>query len=187
MPESFGARLRQRREQQHVTLATIVAQTKIKTTLLEALERDDVSNWPAGIFRRAYIRAYATAIGLEPDAILREFLDHYPDPAALVDAVAAINPARDGAKGHTGPPTRLSYLVGTVIGSLEGVRSIVQRPPHHASPESAATQYPPAKPARPPHDLSAVAALCTALAGAERASDTTPLLEEAAKILGAVG
>src|SRR5262245_4407485 len=110
MPESFGARLRQRREQQHITLATIAAQTKIKTTLLEALERDDLSNWPSGIFRRAYIRAYATAIGLEPDAIVREFLSHYPDPAELVDTVAAIVPTRNGAKGQAAPPTRLSYL-----------------------------------------------------------------------------
>jgi hypothetical protein len=43
MPESFGARLRERRERQHVALATIAEQTKIKLSLLEALERDDYS------------------------------------------------------------------------------------------------------------------------------------------------
>ena len=63
LPESFGARLRQRRERQHIALSTIAEQTKIKLSLLEALERDDVSHWPSGIFRRAFIRAYAHAIG----------------------------------------------------------------------------------------------------------------------------
>ena len=39
MRESFGARLRQRREAQAIALATIAEQTKIKLSLLEALER----------------------------------------------------------------------------------------------------------------------------------------------------
>ena len=62
MPESLGARLRQRREREQIALTTIAEQTKIKLSLLEGLERDDVSHWPAGIFRRAFIRAYAHAI-----------------------------------------------------------------------------------------------------------------------------
>src|SRR6478609_3160730 len=90
MPESFGARLRERRERQQIVLTTIAEQTKIKASLLEALERDDVSQWPAGIFRRAFIRAYAHAIGLEPDVVVREFLDLYPDPAELVEPMPAI-------------------------------------------------------------------------------------------------
>jgi cytoskeleton protein RodZ len=71
MPESLGARLRQQREDRKIALATIAEQTKIKLSLLEALERDDVSHWPAGIFRRAFIRAYAHAIGLDPDVVIR--------------------------------------------------------------------------------------------------------------------
>ena len=62
MRESFGARLRQRREDQQIELSAIAEQTKIKLSLLEGLERDDVSRWPSGIFRRAFIRAYAHAI-----------------------------------------------------------------------------------------------------------------------------
>jgi transcriptional regulator with XRE-family HTH domain len=66
MPESFGARLRQRRERQQISLTTIAEQTKTQLSLLEALERDDVSHWPAGTFRRAFIRAYTHAIGPSP-------------------------------------------------------------------------------------------------------------------------
>ena len=117
MHESFGARLRHHRQEQGIALGTIAEQSKIKGSLLEALERDDVSQWPSGIYRRAYIRAYAHAIGLDPDVVLREFLERYPDQAE-VDAAAAIATLAENARTHGGPPTRLRYLVGSAIGSL---------------------------------------------------------------------
>ena len=77
----FGRRLRMERERRTITLASISDNTKISQSLLEGLERDDVSRWPSGIFRRSFIRAYAQAIGLDPDVVAREFLERFPDPA----------------------------------------------------------------------------------------------------------
>jgi Helix-turn-helix domain len=122
MPESLGARLRQQREREQIALTTIAEQTKIKLSLLEGLERDDVSHWPAGIFRRAFIRAYAHAIGLEPDVVVREFLELHPDPVEVVATVPAVAPGGDGAAPGEGPPNRLHYLVGSAIGSLSRLR-----------------------------------------------------------------
>lgn len=79
--ESFGSRLRRERERRQIALSSIAANTKISVALFEALERDDVSRWPSGIFRRAFIRAYAEAIGLDADVLTREFLERFPDPA----------------------------------------------------------------------------------------------------------
>jgi transcriptional regulator with XRE-family HTH domain len=76
----FGERLRLERERRRITLASIAANTKIGLPLLEGLERGSVSRWPSGIFRRSFIRAYAEAIGLDPDEIAREFLERFPDP-----------------------------------------------------------------------------------------------------------
>jgi transcriptional regulator with XRE-family HTH domain len=121
MCESFGARLRQRREEQAISLSTIADQTKIKLSLLEALERDDVTRWPSGIFRRAFVRAYAHAIGLQPDIVVREFLDTHPDPLEEVTP-AAVAEALDQAQLRTAPPTRLRYLVGAAVGSLSRFR-----------------------------------------------------------------
>jgi transcriptional regulator with XRE-family HTH domain len=78
--ESFGARLRAERERRQVALKSISERTKIGIGLLEALERDDVSRWPSGIFRKSLMRSYAEAIGLDPEPIVREFLERYPDP-----------------------------------------------------------------------------------------------------------
>jgi transcriptional regulator with XRE-family HTH domain len=79
MTESFGARLKRQREQQRMSLGDIAASTKINIALFRGLEKDDVSRWPAGIFRRSFIRAYAEAIGLDPDAVCREFLARFPE------------------------------------------------------------------------------------------------------------
>src|SRR5437868_8077146 len=107
MAETFGARLRRQRERQKIALATIAEQTKIHLPLLEELERDEVRHWPSGIFRRAFIRAYAIAIGLQPDDVVREFLSLYPDP---IEVVAIGTTMASVVSTKQNPPTRFSYL-----------------------------------------------------------------------------
>lgn len=75
----FGSRLRSHRERRGISLRTIAESTKIKHSLLEALERGDVSQWPRGLFRRAYLRDYAAAVGLAPEPLLAEFLQLFPE------------------------------------------------------------------------------------------------------------
>jgi hypothetical protein len=92
---SFGARLRSQREQKQVTLRAIAEDTKIKMSLLEGLERDDLSYWPEGLFRRAYVRSYAKAIGLDPETVVREFLQVHPEPVE-VDPIGAVAASKAG-------------------------------------------------------------------------------------------
>src|SRR5215210_6450825 len=118
MTDSFGAVLRQRREHKQIDLVAISEQTKIKLALLEGLERDDVSGWPSGIFRRAYIRTYAQFIGLDPDIVLKDFLDAHPDQgdAFVITAKAAAAAEEEFAK--TAPGMRLRTIVDSALGSL---------------------------------------------------------------------
>ena len=161
MPGSFGARLRLRREEQGLALSAIADDLKIKPSLLEAVERDDVSQWPSGIYRRAFIRAYAHAIGLNPDVVLREFLDLYPDrddelAAAFASAAASMS---DNPFSSGGPPTRLRNIVGSAIGSLSRLgRGSMPQPPvvPRAAPigaPDAADDIPPLPAAPPPREL----------------------------------
>lgn len=75
----FGARLKAMRERRGITLEAIAEASKISLPLLAALERDDVSRWPKGIFRRAFFRDYATAIDAPVDDMLAEFLRLFPE------------------------------------------------------------------------------------------------------------
>ena len=79
MPESdFGARMRGAREQRGVSLREIVATTKLSVSALEALERNDISRLPGGIFSRAFVRSYAAEIGVDPEQAVREFISQFP-------------------------------------------------------------------------------------------------------------
>ena len=78
-------------------------------TWLARTTRCGVSHWPAGIFRRAFIRAYALAIGLDPDVIVREFLECYPDPVEDCVAPDGVQPGDDQAAISAGPPMRARY------------------------------------------------------------------------------
>jgi Helix-turn-helix domain/GAF domain len=206
MPDSFGARLRQRREKQKIALTTIAEQTKIKLSLLEALERDDLSRWPEGIFRRAFVRAYAHAIGLEPDVVVREFLDLHPDPVVVATVPASITAPGTDASNGAYPPTRFHYLVGTAIDSLSRL-GIVQKPksaaeepktidpipvtaPAWSEPEMTApvsSEPEVTAPVSSEPDLLAAAHLCTALGRVDETREAAPLLQEAARLLDAVG
>src|SRR5207244_428953 len=53
--ESFGRRLRRERERRQIALSSMAANSKISVSLFKDLERDDMSRWPPGIFRRSFI------------------------------------------------------------------------------------------------------------------------------------
>jgi hypothetical protein len=205
MTPTFGERLRLQREQRQISLAAISEQTKIKLSLLEGLERDDFTHWPLGLFGRSYIRAYAEAIGLDPMATVREFVERpgsiESPPAALSD-VHSLTPE----KGSGRPPTRLEVLIDSAIDAFHARRtdsghhrrasvpttaepqpaiayseSVTPRPRPMSLPQAPATPEPAST------DLAAVAHLCTRLACAQEAHEVTAVLEEAAAILDAVG
>lgn len=79
MPASdFGSRMRHIREARGVSLREIAHTTKLSVSALEALERNDISRLPGGIFSRAFVRSYALEIGADPEQTVREFLLHFP-------------------------------------------------------------------------------------------------------------
>ena len=94
--QNFGSRLRSERERLGISLETIARQTKIKKTYLVGLENGDFSQWPAGqVFRRAYVRDYAVAIGMLPAPVVADFIRLFPDGERAAGAAgAATEPAR---------------------------------------------------------------------------------------------
>jgi len=118
--DGFGAWLRREREARGLSIERIARETKVGGALLAGLERGDLSRWPAGIFRRSFVRAYAKAVGLDPADVLGEFLRVYPEDGApappLVARPAAGAAPSDslrltlagGGRGWKPEPTRLA-------------------------------------------------------------------------------
>jgi cytoskeletal protein RodZ len=84
---SFGGKLRDARERRGVSLRQIANATKISVAALDALERNDISRLPGGIFSRAFVRSYAIEVGLDPEATIHEFITQFPN-----DSVTAGHP-----------------------------------------------------------------------------------------------
>ena len=94
-PADFGPRMKRERETRGVTLREIATRTKISVSALEALERNDISRLPGGIFGRAFVRAYAEEVGLDPEQTIREFIEAFPSDT--VTAGSPYVPAEDHA------------------------------------------------------------------------------------------
>jgi transcriptional regulator with XRE-family HTH domain len=75
---AFGTNLRRIRVQRGVTIAQIVAATNVGSRFWEGLENNDLSQWPTGIYARAYVRGYAKAIGVDPESTVDEFCRCFP-------------------------------------------------------------------------------------------------------------
>src|SRR4051794_34825569 len=94
-PGGFGAKLREARERRGVSLRQIANATKISISALEALERNDISRLPGGIFSRAFVRSYAVEVGLDPETTIQEFIAQFPN-----DSVTAGHPTSDQIEDH---------------------------------------------------------------------------------------
>jgi len=133
--DAFGPSLRRQRVQRGITLEQIATATRIGRELWAAMERNDFSRWPRGIYARAYLRAYALETGADPDATVDEFCRWFPEgdrraervvreQAALVghdlrwnDDLAVDRNRRASAPAAALPPLAFSQT-GRIVGAL---------------------------------------------------------------------
>lgn len=82
----IGERLRRARERAGLSLDELSSRTKIKVSILSAIEGGHFEKVPGGLFVRGFLRAYAREVGLDPEAIVSSYLHEYePEPAAPVE------------------------------------------------------------------------------------------------------
>ncbi len=80
----FGGKLREARERRGISLRQIANATKISVGVLDALERNDISRLPGGIFGRAFVRSYAVEVGLDPEQTIQDFIAQFPQDSVTV-------------------------------------------------------------------------------------------------------
>jgi hypothetical protein len=119
--DTFGPALKAERDRRGITLQAIADSTKIGVSMLAALERNDLSRWPKGIFRRAFVREYVAAVGLPTEAFVEEFSRLFPD--SPTGATAEISEFRltlepDASPTWTGMRGRALFSVVEVAGLL---------------------------------------------------------------------
>src|SRR5262249_34505218 len=98
---TLGEELRRRREDRGKTLSGISETTHIVTRFLKAIEEDNFSVLPGGIFTRSFIRAYAREVGMdETEAITLYYQQtspqETPHPASASEPEPASQPIVEG-------------------------------------------------------------------------------------------
>ena len=76
--ETFVTRLQRHRQRNRISLDELSTEIRVKKDLLEALEANNLSAWPRGLYARAWIRGYATVVGLDPDETVDDFCRLFP-------------------------------------------------------------------------------------------------------------
>ena len=71
-------RLRLHRERQRLSLHDLATAMRVNAEHLDALEHNDLSTWPRGLYARAWVRIYATLVGLDPADTVDEFCRLFP-------------------------------------------------------------------------------------------------------------
>jgi cytoskeleton protein RodZ len=70
---SFGERLKRERELREVSLSELTKSTRISQRFLEALENEEWSQLPGGVFGRGFVRTIAGYLGLDEETLLGEY------------------------------------------------------------------------------------------------------------------
>ena len=97
MSDSIGRQLRQARQERNLSLLQIAQATHIRQHYLEAMEADDFAHLPSKAQARGFLRAFASYVGLNADALLAELSSGSSLPGADQPAVEPASQPEDVA------------------------------------------------------------------------------------------
>ncbi|HXH06320.1 MAG TPA: RodZ domain-containing protein [Vicinamibacterales bacterium] len=139
-----GERFRAAREARGLSLRQVADVTKIPLAVLEAIERGELERLPGGIFGRGFIRAYAAAVGLDPEATLRECFAACP---ALAAAPAAIDVEADSEfESRRRAAAVAAWLLAISLPAAVAIVYFTVREPRSAPPFAVETVATPSEP-----------------------------------------
>jgi cytoskeleton protein RodZ len=98
----FGEHLRREREMRGVSLEEISTATKISIRFLQAIENEELSKLPGGIFTRSFVRTYARYLGLDEERVLADCqLAGQQKPEVDIRRITANRARPNGAAART--------------------------------------------------------------------------------------
>jgi cytoskeleton protein RodZ len=102
----FGERLQREREMRGITLDEIAAATKIGSRSLRALEQEEFSKLPGGIFNKGFVRAYARYLGIDEEQAVADYLAAIGEPADPALDAERLHKLETNWKPHKTEPQR---------------------------------------------------------------------------------
>lgn len=123
---SIGASLVEARLAAGLTTADVAEKTRIRRTLVEAIENDDYSHCGGDVYARGHLGTIARTVGLDPAPLLAEFdtthADSAPTASEVFEAETSARPERRGPNWTAAMVGALVLVVGL------GLWQLVSRP-----------------------------------------------------------
>jgi cytoskeleton protein RodZ len=150
---SVGERLRRARLDAGKTLDQVATETKIQLWILEAIERDDFSRVPGGVFIRGYLAAFARAVGVDPFEVWTAYAPETAQPSPA-PPVPVSSPPPDPNESSSTPLWQYVVIVTMVLAAIVLWRNMTR-----GTAEVAVLRTPPPPPvSAPPTTVPAPAA-----------------------------
>ncbi|WP_068879191.1 RodZ family helix-turn-helix domain-containing protein, partial [Phenylobacterium sp. CCH12-B4] len=105
--ETLGEALRAIRQEKGLTLPEVAERTRVRRSYLEAIEAMELDALPSRPFTIGYIRAYATALGVDPDLATERFKSDEPVLEEALRAPVGMIDEKD--------PRVAAFLIGALI------------------------------------------------------------------------
>lgn len=154
---TIGGTLATARTDAGLTVTQVAGKTRIRETVINAIERDDYTLCGGNFYARGHIRSIARAIGVDPEPLIDEYDEaHGGSPQAIPAHLAfeAETPVR--FQDRRAPNWSAAMLVALALVAVYGIVRVATGHDQHRSVERAAAPAS-AKPAVRPSHTAAVA------------------------------
>ena len=132
---SIGDTLAQARRQAGLTITQVGDKTRIRESIIAAIEQDDFSPCGGDFYARGHIKAMASVVGTDPVALVREYdAEHAPGDMPAAQIFESATPIR--IRESRSP--RLAWAVAVVAAAAIGFGAYQLFSPHDAKPAATA-------------------------------------------------
>ena len=90
---SIGETLAKQRREASLTIAQVSNETRIRETVIRAIERDDFTPCGGNFYARGHIRGIARVVGLDPEPLIQTYDEDHGGAPGAIPAAQALEPA----------------------------------------------------------------------------------------------
>jgi cytoskeletal protein RodZ len=123
---SIGEILADQRREAGLTIAQVSTQTRIRATVIRAIERDDFTPCGGNFYARGHIKGIARVVGLDPEPLIREYDEEHGGAPHAMPAAQALEPSIPVRfRERRSPNWSLAMALALVLVVLYGVVRVV--------------------------------------------------------------
>jgi cytoskeletal protein RodZ len=153
---SIGETLATHRREAGLTITQVSSQTRIRETVIRAIERNDFAPCGGNFYARGHIKGIARAVGIDPEPLIREYDETHGGAPHAIPAAQALEPAipvrfRERRTPNWSAAMAIVLVVVVVFGVVRAVNGNGDQRPagESARVPGTASQPPQAQPSSP--------------------------------------